>query len=309
MRRDVFASIGVIVCLGVGAGCAKKEKAVEEAAAPAPVSMSVTDPAFQTPESVLHDRVADVYLVSNINGDPMTKDNNGYIARVSPDGTVLEAKWIAAGVNGVTLDAPKGMAISGDVLYVSDIDAVRTFNRTTGAPMGSWPIAGATFLNDMASGQDGTIYVTDSGFKSTSEGWGDSGSDALYRVGPNGDVTAVAKDPTLGRPNGVAIEATSAVVVTFGSGEVYRIDLATGARTDLPKPPSGQLDGVEVLADGSLLVSSWEGSAVYRLDPTGRYTTAVDSVMSPADIGYDAQRGRVLIPSFMQNTIEIREVK
>ncbi len=309
MRRAILCSM--VVGLFVVVGCGKKaEKAEEHAAAPpATTRMTVTDASFNTPESVLHDRVADVYLVSNINGDPLGKDGNGFIARVSPDGTVLDAKWIAGGVNGVNLDAPKGMAIVGDILYVSDIDVVRTFNRETGAAVGTWPIAGATFLNDMASGPDGSVYVSDMGFTATAEGWGESGSDAVYRLGPDGEAMVVAKDPSLGRPNGLAVDANGIVVVTFGTGDVYRLDPSTGARTDLPKPAAGQLDGVELLPDGGMLVSSWAGSVVYRLVGTDAYGVAVDSVTSPADIGYDAQRGRVLIPVFMGNKVEIRDVK
>jgi len=36
-------------------------------------------PGFDTPESAVHDPVADVYLVSNVNGAPLAKDGNGYI--------------------------------------------------------------------------------------------------------------------------------------------------------------------------------------------------------------------------------------
>ena len=32
---------------------------------------------FVTPESVLHDTAQDIYFVSNINGSPTAKDNNG----------------------------------------------------------------------------------------------------------------------------------------------------------------------------------------------------------------------------------------
>jgi outer membrane protein assembly factor BamB len=258
---------------------------------------------------VLHDRAADVYLVSNINGSPADKDNNGFISRVSPDGAATVGKWIESGVNGVTLDAPKGMTIKGDTLYVADIDNVRVFDRNTGAPLASWAIEGASFLNDMATGPDGTLYVSDSGLKGTPEGLAESGSDAVYRLGANGAATAVAKDPSLGRPNGLFVDSSGIIVVTFGSGQVYRLDPATGAKTDMPPPPAGQLDGVVRLADGSLLVSSWGGSAVYRLIGEDAYGTAVDSVTSPADIGYDMQRGRVLIPSFMDNKVVVQEVR
>ena len=306
-------SLLCIACVLLMAACNKKQETAEEQPATTtpetPVSMTIADPAFQTPECVLHDRAGDVYLVSNINGSPVDKDNNGFISRVSPDGAATVGKWIEAGVNGVTLNAPKGMTIKGDTLYVADIDNVRLFDRNNGAPLASWAIAGATFLNDMATGPDGTVYVSDSGMKATPEGFGDTGSDAVYRLGPNGAATAVAKDPSLGRPNGLFVDASGIVVVTFGTGQVYRLDPATGARTDMPPPPAGQLDGVVRLGDGSLLVSSWAGSAVYRLIGEDAYGTAVDSVTSPADIGYDVQRGRVLIPSFMENKVVVREVR
>src|SRR5207247_6632588 len=37
---------------------------------------------FQTPESILYEPRSDVYLVSNINGDPTASDGNGFISRV-----------------------------------------------------------------------------------------------------------------------------------------------------------------------------------------------------------------------------------
>jgi hypothetical protein len=308
-RRAKFDAVvgGVLViAVAFAAACAKKEPAEEQAATPHELaSITIADTTFKTPESVLHVGGADVYLVANINGNPGEKDNNGFISRVGPDGRILEGAWIAGGANGAFLDAPKGMAVAGDTLLVADIDVVRLFHLTSGAPLGAWEVPGATFLNDMTRAPDGTVYVTDSGFTAT---FGESGTDALYRFGPGGEAIAVAKDPSLGRPNGVCVAPDGVVVVTFGSGEVYRIDPATGARTDLPKPPTGQLDGVVRLADGTLLISSWEGSKVYRLDGAGAYTTVVEGIASPADIGYDSQRGRLLIPVFMENRVEIREL-
>src|SRR5690606_39782427 len=69
---------------------------------------------LDTPESVVHDEAADVYLVSNIAGGPSDKDNNAFISRVSPAGEVVEARWIAAGQNGATLHAPTGPPPQGD---------------------------------------------------------------------------------------------------------------------------------------------------------------------------------------------------
>src|SRR5215831_13697643 len=122
---------------------------------------------FETPESVVHDTIADVYLVSNVGaGDPGALDHNGFISRVSPSGTVTQLKWIQDGVNGAVLNGPKGIALHGNVLYVSDIDTLRLFNRTTGAPLAAIAIPNPftpspLFLNDVAVSQDGTVFLSD----------------------------------------------------------------------------------------------------------------------------------------------------
>src|SRR3990172_189647 len=124
---------------------------------------AITVSGFQTPESVLYDPTADLYLVANINGNPAGTDDNGFISRVTPAGQVQTLKWIDGASASVTLNAPKGMAIAGDTLYVADITAVRMFDRTTGQAKGAVNVPGATFLNDAAAGPDGSVYVTDTG--------------------------------------------------------------------------------------------------------------------------------------------------
>ena len=150
--------------------------------------------------------------------------------------------------------------------------------------------------------------MTDSGLRLGANGNEPSGTDAVWRFDARGVAEVVAKDTSLGGPNGVLAERDGIIVVTLGSGAVYRLD-ARGRRTDLPKPPHGALDGVVRANDGSLLVSSWEGKAVYRLKGNGPWTTAVDSVESPADIGWNRQRGELAIPQMMKNTLVVRAVR
>ena len=65
------------------------------AAAPAPTSKASAQGflpegvGFRTPESVLYDPKADLYLVANIHGDPSARDVNGFISRISPEGQVV----------------------------------------------------------------------------------------------------------------------------------------------------------------------------------------------------------------------------
>lgn len=74
------------------------------------------------PESVLHDTVGDVYLVSHVNGQPSAMDDNGFILRVSSERDVTALRWIDGQQANATLNAPKGMALWGDPLFVSGID-------------------------------------------------------------------------------------------------------------------------------------------------------------------------------------------
>jgi sugar lactone lactonase YvrE len=272
-------------------------------AAPKPV---VTYKGFQTPESVLYDADGDRYLVSNINGKPTDVDNNGYVSVLSPDGQVTTPKWIEGGKNKVKLDAPKGLAMTGGVLYVADITSVRMFDAKTGAPKGDVKIVGSTFLNDMAAGPDGKVYVSDSGLKAGASGLEPTGTDAVYVI-EKGKAKPLAKSKELGGPNGLLVTDKGLVVVTFGSGEVYRLD-EKGEKKDVSKPPKGGLDGVVPLGD-SLLVSSWEGSALYKGKLGGPFDLVLADQKAPADIGYDAKRGRVLVPHFMDDTVEAYELK
>ena len=91
---------------------------------PLPASR-LTVEGFSTPESAVHDTIADVYLVSNINGSPFGDDKAGFISRVSPDGKVLDLKWIDGSSADVELNAPKGLALVAETLYVADVNVVR----------------------------------------------------------------------------------------------------------------------------------------------------------------------------------------
>src|SRR5512145_1137124 len=126
---------------------------------PAATKVSVVE-GFRTPESALHDAAQDIYLVSNINGRANARDNNGFISRVKPDGAVENLRFIEGGRNGATLNAPKGLALVGDTLWVADIDMVRAFDARTGAPLDSVDLAAhdAVFLNDVAVAVTGALY-------------------------------------------------------------------------------------------------------------------------------------------------------
>ena len=56
--------------------------------------------------------------------------------------------------------------------------------------------------------------------------------------------------------------------------------------------------------DGSLLITSWAGECVYRYSDKGT-SVAIEGLKEPADPGWDAKRGRLLIPHFKEHKLTI----
>lgn len=236
---------------------------------------------FQSPESVLHDPTTDLYLVSNIQGDPLERDGNGFISRITPDGAVAELKWIDGKTTGVKLDAPKGMALVGDKLFVADIDTVRSFDRQSGKPLGDIAVPLATFLNDLTAAPDGTLFVSDTGFRKV-QGTADpqkSGGDAIYAIDVQGRVSVLIKGPELGQPNGLLADDLGVWVASL-DGEIYRVSRA-GQRTAVAALPGGGLDGLVRTASGRLIVSSWQTSTVYAGKATAPVAPAPAAPAAP----------------------------
>jgi hypothetical protein len=264
---------------------------------------------FSSPESVLHDSLQDVYFVSSINGSGTVRDNNGFISRVKPDGAVENQKFIEGGKNGVTLNAPKGMALSGDTLWVTDIDAVRAFDARTGAPLDSISLATLipppVFLNDITATPTGALYVTDTGIRFDDVGNVlHRGPDRIFRIGPDRVVTVALRGDSLGWPNGIALDPVGRrfVIVQSGGKSVLAWKPEDRAPSVIATGPGG-FDGV-VIAGGKILVSSWNDSTVSSYE-TGKEVRVISGIAGPADIGYDAKRNRVLIPLPSVNRVEI----
>jgi hypothetical protein len=241
--------------------------------------------------------------VSNVSGDPIAADDNGFISRIRPDGSVETLRWIDGASPEVTLNAPKGMALRGDTLFVADIDTVRLFNRTTGAPIGDIGIPGATFLNSLASGPNG-LYVTDSGFGA---GFQPTGSDAIYLLS-GGRLGQIASGAALARPNGITVGDGEIFTVGLDGALILRMPAGGGEPTTMFELPAGRLDGVVRFPSGEFLVSSWESNSVYYVRPGGSVEILDANIPSPAGLGWDSGRRRALIPSFTGNRIEIRYV-
>lgn len=302
----------------VTAGCSKQAakqtdtaKAAPAAPAPAATASKIGETTgMQTPESVRYDPELDVFFVSNINGNPSQRDGNGFIAAVRADSAGSPLKMLVeGGKNGVTLDAPKGLGLVGDTLWVADIDHMRAFNRLTGARVADIDLSkrGATFLNDVAIGGDGSVYVTDTGIQIDSTGaMTHPGKDQIFKI--TGRKVTTLRPDSLNSPNGITWDAANSrfvlapsggkAVQTWKEGDKSTATLASGP---------GQYDGVEVLRDGRILVSSWADSTV-NVITNGNLSPLIRHVGAPADIGVDTKRMVVAIPRFSDNKVEYYKI-
>jgi len=119
---------------------------------------------FQAPQSVLHDAVADLYLVSNLGPSSDEEGANGFISRLRPNGKVHELRWIDGAGPRSPLHAPRGMALKGDTLLVADGECIRSFMRADGTPTGAICLTGQGTLNDVTVDRHGVVYATGSAF-------------------------------------------------------------------------------------------------------------------------------------------------
>jgi hypothetical protein len=261
---------------------------------------------LKEPESVRYDAEQDVYFVSNINGPSLLKDGNGFISKLKGDGTMDTQKWIESGKNGAKLDAPKGMAIVGDTLWVADVDHARAFNRKTGAVVADIDLSaqGATFLNDAAVGGDSAVYITDTEMAGTPTGnMMHTKTDRIFRIGPDRKVTIAIQNDRLGRPNGLIWDAGAShfVVVPFGGDTI--MTWKPGASDVTPLTVGlGQFDGVG-LVNGKLLVSTKATNAIEELRGD-KLEKVIEHVDDPADFEIIPKKNLLAVPLTGSNRVE-----
>ncbi len=313
MRQQIL--LLAIVAMGTAA-CGGERKPADtpaaDTAAPGPAGptarlIKTVEDSLQAPEAARWDPDQKIWFVANINGAPSTKDNNGFISRLKPDGTVETLKFIEGGKKGVTLNGPKGMAITGDTLWVCDIDAVRGFNRKTGALVANIKVPGAVFINDITTAPD-ALYATDTGVILAADAPPKHpGPDAIYKIAGRKATTAYKFDGQPG-PNGITWDPNGErlIVAPFGDKSISAWTPGDSAARKIGEGP-GMFDGIESFGPDQFLVTSWTDSSLNVL-ADGQMKKLVGGIAGPADIGYDREAGVVAIPQLSENKLALIQV-
>lgn len=250
---------------------------------------------LNNPESVVYDKKNNVLYVSNVNGQANEKDGNGFISRVSLDGAMLEKEWVSG------LDAPKGLALHGNKLYTADIDTLVEIDIPSATITNRYQVADAVFLNDVAAGEDGEIFVSDM---------------MMNRIHAlkDGNFSIWLETPELLSPNGLHVDGGSLVVGAWGvrtegfntetPGHLLRVMLRDKSISSIGDgSPVGNLDGVEADLDGDYYVTDWVAGKLFHIDRNGHADLMLTLEQGMADLEFIASRDLILLPMMLGNKL------
>ncbi len=246
------------------------------------------------PESVIYDKGSDAIYISNINGDPLKQDKNGYITKISVNGQILEKKWITG------LDAPKGMAIHKNFLFVSDINKIWKISINS-KEKESFSINDAGFLNDLVADKNGTIYASDM-FKNR-----------IYAL-KNNRLNIWKQSKLLYSPNGLLIEGKYLIVACWGEisegfktevkGTLIKLNLHTREiKKFFSTRPIGNLDGIVFNRNNGYLVTDWMHGKLLTINKKGMVIGTKKINKGAADLEILMHKNLILIPMMKNNNL------
>lgn len=257
--------------------------------APKPVKLVKvweTDTTLRTPESVLFDGKNTLY-VANIDGQADALDGSGFISKVSLDGKIENLRWTSG------LNAPKGMGLYKNRLYVTDVYRLVAINTQTGQAEKTWDAIGkGSFLNDVTVAKDGTVYVSDSRI------------DKIYRL-KDDKWEVFMEGEQLNKPNGLLAVGSDKLMIGSGKiGALRAVDLATKSITTLADGMAAT-DGIVPEGKGNYFVSDWNGQ-IFHVNADGTKQQLLDTrsaKINSADIEYVAKKKLLVVPTFLKNNL------
>jgi hypothetical protein len=262
---------------------ASEPTAIEVKSVPKLTRLWMSDTTLRTPESVLYDERRDLIYVANVNLNPWEKDGNGFISRMDPAGKLIDLEWVRG------LNAPKGMGILDDHLFVADIDEVVEIDLATAEILNKYFIEGTPTLNDITVG-NGIVYI--------------SGSDSNKVFALKDGKVSLILQGDFGRPNGLFIEPERLLMLTSNSSQLKSFNLETGESIVLVDS-LGHGDGIVPAGDDDYLASSWRGEVFY-ISSDLKKTQLLDTrtaEINAADIDYIIDKKMLLVPTFFKNQV------
>lgn len=238
------------------------------------------------PESVLYHDKNDILYVSLIDGGGTDKDGKGGIAILNTDGSMKNASWVTG------LNAPKGLAIYKDLMYIADITSVVVVDIISGNVIDEIEVPESIFLNDVTVDNTGVVYVSD-----TRDG-------KIYQVKNGKSNLHLDKVPNV---NGLKYD--NGKLLALVGPELWIIDSNKQTKV-LAKGFEQGGDGLEPVGNGDYLVTCWAGLIYYvKADGSIKKMQDVQGVMNTADLGYNPKTKILYVPTFNNNSVIAYQLK
>lgn len=242
-------------------------------------------------ESVVYDSSRNVYYVS-VMAD--AEEGDGSIAKVNADGNIEDLKFVDR------LNDPKGLAIKGDKLYVSDGSFLVEIDLKNGQVVSRFRGYKAKSLNDVAIDSRGYVYVSD------------MGNNSIYRLDDEGNFKEWFHSDELQTPNGLLAEGDDLYVAGWASAETKDSDEPRGGfimlkitGKDVIKITKelGNLDGIQKYDENNFLVSSWNTGEIFKISKDGKIDLVMKAERSVGDILYLPKKNILSLPMNIQNRV------
>ena len=264
---------------------------------------TLTIEGFSSPESTIVNK-NDLYI-SNVGKElkPTQKDGDGFISKLDVNGKIKELHFIDG------LDAPKGMGIVGNTLFVADINILRGFDLSTKKEVFNVVFEGVNFLNDITVKDSNTLFI------------GASDTSAIYEVNISNKSYKKLMDFTVA--NGLFYEdgilyaaqlGSSTQNMFDGKGKLYKIDLKDNNKLTQLGTFEGVLDGVTKVGN-KVYVSDWGNGKdtgivrVYDLKTKEENILKLQSFMGAADFWIDEKSKKIFMPQMIGGKVTIFDLK
>lgn len=248
-----------------------------------------SDSLFLKPESALYDSEKNIVYISNINGEYLAKDGNGFISKLKTNGEIEVLKWVDG------LDNPQGMGLYRQKLYVADINRVVRIDTRTAKIDKVYHADNAVFLNDITVDANGDIYVSD------------CFGNKIYKISDEKMNVWIESD-FLSKPNGLLCTKNDVLVLNMESKRAFAINKLTKKSHQLFSGIDN-LDGI--VADGRngyIVSGAWQGQ-LFIIDADGGKKLLADlgkEKIIVADIEYIADENLLIVPTLNKTVIGFR---
>ncbi|GHA31209.1 ATP-binding protein [Salinimicrobium marinum] len=252
---------------------------------------------FSHPESVVFDEQNNVLYVSNMADD---KDGDGFISKITPEGEILDLKWITG------LNDPKGLLVHEDKLYVTDVTELVEMDLQKGEINRKIPVDGAMSLNDITVDAGGSIFFSDLEQSSIYFIPGEMAANSMRVDTPKGEIAEFLKSSKLNSPNGLLAHKDDLYAASWGEnqdGNLLKIDMDTKEIFMVTEEGIGNLDGIQPSGKDFFYVSDWATGKIYSIDPNGNKTLVLTAEKSSGDILFLKEKNQLILPMNFQNSV------